>query len=375
MWFCSQIGAREHYAIPRALQSSGRLERLYTDLRRAGLDEIDSRRVTTFPMEGLRWWWKLRRNTSYESFVENGQWFSRRVVNQLKGIDLENQTFFGYDTGFLEAGREVRLRGGLPIVGQMDPGPFEFRIVNEERERWPGWEDHQPPVPQAYNDRREEEWEVAEHIIVNSDWSRHALIEQGVAADKLKVIPLCYEPPEIPSQERKTREVDDPFVVLWLGQVNLRKGIPYLLEAARRLQGTRVQFRVVGPVKISPVGVDAATANVSFEGPVKRALVSDIYRDADLFVLPTLSDGFAITQLEAMAHGLPVIATPNCGRVVEDGLNGFVIPVRDAEALASRILTLAENREQWSEMSAQALATSKRFTLANLAQSLQSLEG
>ena len=126
--------------------------------------------------------------------------------------------------------------------------------------------------------------------------------------------------------------------MLWLGQVNVRKGIHYLMEAARKLEKENIHFDVVGPIGILSDAVASAPRNVTFHGPVGRDQTANWYRKADLFVLPTLSDGFAITQLEAMAHGLPVITTPCCGEVVSDGVDGFIVAPRDAEALAKTFL-------------------------------------
>jgi glycosyltransferase involved in cell wall biosynthesis len=198
-------------------------------------------------------------------------------------------------------------------------------------------------------------------VVVNSEWSRQALVEQGVPAEKVAVIPLAYEPPT-------TSQVSSPpatgvLNVLWLGSVNLRKGIQYLVEAARLLREEPVQFHVVGPIGITEEAVQSSPENMRFRGRVPRDQTAELYRDADAFVLPTLSDGFAITQLEAMAHGCPVIATPNCGRVVTPEEDGLLVPPRDPKALAEAVLRCAEEREMLSAMSRQAQQTAQRFTL------------
>src|ERR1019366_1805330 len=132
--------------------------------------------------------------------------------------------------------------------------------------------------------------------------------------------------------------------VLWLGQVNLRKGIHYLMQAARLLERENIHFDVVGPIGILPGAVALAPRNMTFHGSVSRDRAAEWYRQSDVFVLPTLSDGFALTQLEAMAQGLPVIATLNCGRVVEEDKTGFIIPSRDPQALADALLKFAADR-------------------------------
>ena len=105
-----------------------------------------------------------------------------------------------------------------------------------------------------------------------------------------------------------------------------------------------------------------------------RDKANEWYRRASLFVLPTVSDGFAISQLEAMAHGLSVIATPNCGEVVTHGEDGFIVPIRDSFALASAIQSYLKNPGILAAHSAAALKKVARFSLESLSQKLQELE-
>ena len=98
-------------------------------------------------------------------------------------------------------------------------------------------------------------------------------------------------------------------------------------------------------------------------GRVTRDQLSAIYRRAHVFVLPTISDGFAVTQLEAMAHGLPVVTTRNCGEVVTDGVDGLLVPARDSQALADALARLNDDRGLLSAMSANALMTVLRYDL------------
>jgi glycosyltransferase involved in cell wall biosynthesis len=104
---------------------------------------------------------------------------------------------------------------------------------------------------------------------------------------------------------------------------------------------------------------------------VTRDEVSRYYARADLYVLPTLSDGFAITQLEAMAHGLPVIATSHCGQVVSDNEDGIIIPARDVDAIVRAIIRIDRDRELLQSMSERALERSRQFTLARYAASIE----
>jgi glycosyltransferase involved in cell wall biosynthesis len=90
--------------------------------------------------------------------------------------------------------------------------------------------------------------------------------------------------------------------------------------------------------------------------------MAEEFRRADVFVLPTISDSFALVHLEALACGVPVITTPNCGSVVRDGLDGFIVPIRDAKMLAERIEQILTDRSLRKRMSENARARAGQFT-------------
>ncbi len=440
--------------MPRALHRSGRLATLYTDFwaggrggeqgrkqkaasRNFGLNigalrslaarfhsDLAGATVQSWNWRALFWQSRLGQRSEargqrseargpFPAFIEVGQRFAVRVREALKveavkadGIRKKaDLIFFGYDTGALEAMEWCREQGIKCVLNQMDPNRVEVEMVHEEERRWPGWAAHQVHVPEEYFRRREQEWALADRVVVNSDFCRHALIQQGVASKKLVVIPLCYERDvEEEIVESKKQEAKNgpqfqvsgfsfsafrpsgsppsglrslpsaPLRVLFLGQVILRKGIQYLLASARQLQKENIQFGVVGPIGISREAMATAPGNVTFHGRATRDQAANWYRQSDVFVLPTLSDGFAITQLEAMAYGLPVITTPCCGDVVSDGVDGFIIPPRDADALARALLRYIADPALLKSQQTSALLKAKQFTLARLAANLLSLE-
>lgn len=319
---------------------------------------------------------RIRRAANpYDGFLRIGARFGRRTraaMARRAGQDWERTVFFGYDTGFLEAAAWVRGRGAKTVVCQMDPARTEVEMVREEEERWPGWAKRPVDVPGGYFSWRQAEWASADVVMVNSRWSRDALVSQGVDADRIVIVPLAYEAADPPP--KPVRDPDEELRVLFLGQVNLRKGVPYLLEAARLLRDCPVRFDIVGPVAIADEHVVRAPANVTFHGAVDRARTAEFYSRADVFTIPTVSDGFALTQLEAMARSLPVVATPNCGDVVTDGVDGFLVPARDPAALADAFRTLVEDPERLDAMGEAARATVMRFGLDTLGDNLRALE-
>jgi glycosyltransferase involved in cell wall biosynthesis len=98
--------------------------------------------------------------------------------------------------------------------------------------------------------------------------------------------------------------------------------------------------------------------------------VAEEFRHADVFALPTLSDSFALVHLEALASGVPVITTPNCGSVVRNGVDGFIVPIRDAEALADRIEEIVTDRRLRNRMSQSAREKARQFTWARYGERL-----
>ena len=324
-------------------------------------------------------------NGRYDGFIEVGRAFAGAVCESLrKWHDLPGDTIvFAYDTGALEVFEWCRKRDIRCVLDQMDPSRVEMELVREEEKRWPGWMTHSTQIPEEYFRRREREWALADRIVVNSEWSRKGLVKQGVPPEKLVVIPLAFEEnaEKLKAENKNGFQISDfsisassPLRVLFLSQVILRKGIQYLMEAARKLEKENIHFDVVGPIGISKEAVASAPGNTIFHGPAVRDEAGAWYRKADLFVLPTLSDGFAITQLEAMSHGLPVITTPCCGEVVSDGVDGFIVPPRDAEVLAKTFgRYLAEPGLLTSQRQA-ALVKAQQFTLERLAANLLRME-
>jgi glycosyltransferase involved in cell wall biosynthesis len=249
----------------------------------------------------------------------------------------------------------LKKRRVFTVVDQVDPARVEEEMILEEMERWPGWAKVRGRITEEYWKRIEAEWKAADAVLVNSEWSKQALVQQGVPAEKIITVPLALDLPR--------KEAPQPInpvgtlKALWLGSVVIRKGIQYLVEAARLLEGRDIEFLLAGPLAISREAVESFPRNI-------KVLV---------FVLPTISDGFAVTQLEAMAHGLPVVTTPNCGRVVTDGVDGLIVPVRDGRALADALGRVEGDRALLREMSHNALQCVKNYGLPSNAAMINQL--
>jgi glycosyltransferase involved in cell wall biosynthesis len=181
---------------------------------------------------------------------------------------------------------------------------------------------------------------------------------------KLRVVPLTVNVGAyLPCRHIRRYTADRPLRVLFAGGVNLRKGIPYLLEAFKQIDVRDAELTVVGGIQLRPEKLAPYKDGVDFRGAIPHVRMPEVYRDADLFVFPTISDGFGAVMLEAMATGLPVISTHNCGDIVVDGTNGYQIPIREPDAIAEKIYEIVRQPELLEHLSAGAIATSHRYSL------------
>lgn len=403
-WLCCQLGAREHYAIPRALFRLRMLDRLVTDAwvppssflaklsgsRLADRFQNELRDAPTIAFNSslilFETLARVRHLTDWQKIFARNRWFQRKVVSYFRSSQLlalnSQPILLSYSYTALEPFRHAKSRGWKTVLVQIDPGPEEEKIVAEETARVPELAGDWQPAPAEYWVSWRKECDLADHILVNSEWSQEGLIRSGVPREKLSVIPLAYEPPRVASErltdpplqrrypDRFTNE--RPLRVLFLGQVNLRKGIARLLDAAQILRDEPVEFWIVGPVQVANATAKVRDARVKWCGPTTRSEAAEKFRTADVFILPTLSDGFAITQLEAQARGLPIIASRSCGGVVERGRNGIILDEPSAECIAAAIRDCIADPSQLRNL-ATASRLSNEFTIDALAQRLQEL--
>jgi glycosyltransferase involved in cell wall biosynthesis len=125
------------------------------------------------------------------------------------------------------------------------------------------------------------------------------------------------------------------------------------------LKNEPMDFTFAGPIGVKIPDESLGMSNVRFLGSVDKATTERLYRESDVFLFPTLSDGFGLTQLEALGHGLPVIASRNCAQVVEDRDNGLVLPEVSPETIAQAIMELIRDRDLLAKLKANARVPDK----------------
>ncbi len=353
------IGKFHHFHLARYLSRNGCLKAIYCGYPWSKLqkESIPRDQVRTFPwfqapymalgrIPGFQVSDKIRRNWEWISQTT----FARHVARTLPECDA----LVALSASGLEAGRKIQERGGVWVC---DRGSthirYQHELLRDEHNRWNmSWVGIDPRMIE----REEVEYENSDYITIPSEFNFKSFIEQGVPESKLRKISYGANIARFsPTGERDSER----FIVLFVGSISLRKGIPYLLQAFEKFHHPRKELWIVGMKSpgIEPILNRFLKTNVKFLGLVPNDRLASIYSQAHAFVLPSIEEGLAVVQGEALACGCPVIATEHTGAsdLFHDKVEGFVVPIRDPEAITGRLTQLADSPKLWDEMSKAAI--------------------
>jgi phosphatidylinositol alpha-1,6-mannosyltransferase len=200
-------------------------------------------------------------------------------------------------------------------------------------------------------------------IIAVSQLARQEVSRYGKSLlEKTVVIPNGIQLSEFPMEILSRPAPEKALRCLTVAFMQARKGLDYLLQAVSQIKNTEVSFRIIGDGphlgKLEQLSLRlGVTDRVTFAGRLTREAVRSEFEASDIFVLPSLWEGQGIVFLEAMASGLPVVATniPGVSGMLEDGANALLVPPGDSRALAGAIERLAESPELRAELASEGL--------------------
>ncbi len=306
-------------------------------------------------------------NLATRTVYWRNKWFCTKVDRALGRV--RPAAVVCYDSCALEAFRRAKSLGLCCVLDQCIAHiKTGLRLLREEAELHPEFADSLPlDVPDWWVERCCKELELADAVLISSVYGKQTLVANGVSERKIFVIPYATEVGRF--QPRAPRP-GEPFRVLFVGRITQRKGIKYLLEAFRQLALPKAELVLVGGIAGSGKGLEAYRGLFTHIPSVPYPELHSYFQLGSIFVLPGLHESGVLAIHEALASGLPVIATPNCGSVVRDGIEGFIVPIRDVEALKEKILLLYENKELREEMSRRARLRAEEFTWAAYRQRL-----
>ena len=258
-----------------------------------------------------------------------------------------------YEDGALETFRAAR-RLGLRCFYDLPIAYWETsrRLLEEEQERWPEWRSTLEGVrdSDAKLQRKAEELALADRIICPSKFVLDSLPESARQSKPCIVAPFGSPPPRGAAHDPKPKNA--PLRVLFAGSMSQRKGLADVFAAMNLLQRSDVQLVVFGsPIAPMPF-YRKAYAGFVYEPPRPHEEVLRLMETCDVLVLPSIVEGRALVQQEAMSCGLPLIISANTGGedLIEEGRTGFLVPIRSPEAIAARIDWFATHRAELEGM-------------------------
>ena len=347
------FGVFHHFGLASELNRRGHLECIYSTFpwQRLKREALPREKVKTFPwihtpiLLMARHGW-LPDWADDELGLLNAKLFDEWTARVIPECDA----FIGISGAGLKTGQLVQQRGGRYIC---DRGSTHIRyqddLVTEELQQWGCTRRSCDPRDIA---REEQQYAVADLITVPSSHSRRTYIEMGIPGDKVRTIPYGISLTNFfPEGEPPT----DRFEVLFVGAVGLHKGVPYLLQAFAKVRHPNKRLRIVGDMleNFRAVLPGLPQKDVEFVGRLPREGVRKAMSTSHVMVLPSIDEGLALVQGEALACGCPVIATTNTGAedLFTDGVEGFILPIRDVDAMAERMQQLADDPALRARMS------------------------
>jgi glycosyltransferase involved in cell wall biosynthesis len=267
--------------------------------------------------------------------------FDRWVKKQLRPGDNIISSYAYANESF----EWVRKNGGKTFLDGGNSHPENFwEILVEEQRRWNALD---APVARHYHERCCEMMQHVDYVFTASTYVANSFLARGFKPEQLFPHPRPLNIASFRPREG-ARPKGKPLTVIHTGALCLRKGTPYLLEAFRLVlkKSPRAQLVLRDSVRDDIKGILTRYNDlpITWLPHMPHHELAEHLRQADIFVLPSLEEGMVLTAVEAMGCGLPAILTPNCGAndLVESGISGEVVPIRDPQATADAILKWEE---------------------------------
>lgn len=237
--------------------------------------------------------------------------------------------------------------------------------INRARRDWPQLQAEVYAEPRWKQTRKDAELAMADVIVVASEWARASLRLSGAAAGK----PVAATPYGTPVEEiiPRSEAPEGPFTILFAGQIGLRKGVPHLIEAWEKLKLRDARLWMAGSVALPREYINEHAASFEHLGALPRSELLEMMKKVDLFVFPSLAEGFGLVIGEAMAAGVPVLTTNNTGgpELITNGVDGWCVEAHEVAPLIERIEWAHQHRDELYRMGQLARQRAEQWTWAD----------
>lgn len=283
--------------------------------------------------------------------------FSNRLSHH---VPPESDIFIGLSSFCLEAIKRAKDNGIITIVDHGSLHQKTERQLLEEEAGIVGLKAEEFFAPDWIIEKEDKEFNAADYVIVLSNAAKKSLVDAGIDSEKIFVNQCGVDLKNFYPLVKQ----DKIFRIIYCGGVIPRKGLHYLVKAFSELKLPNAELCIVGNRTYS-FFVDFLSQydlnNVKFIDPVPQNELVNIYSQGSMFALPSVADGFGMVVPQAMACGLPAVVSENVGAsdIITDGVDGFIVPIRDVETLKNKILKLYEQPKLAEDMKNAALSKAK----------------
>jgi len=285
------------------------------------------------------------------------RWVARRFASS---CDI----YWGFQGSCLESLRAARGEGKKAVAEFATAHvTLAVELLSAERDKHPEWADSISNLrfPDWYRRRLEQEPHEADVCVASSQFTKNSLLSVGIAEERIRLLPLGADLDEFTTVARSP---EGPMRILFVGGVGQRKGIKYLLEAYCKMRTSGTELALVGPLMGSGKALRRYEGRYTYLGRLdSHEVVREMHR-SHVLVLPSVFEGFAMVIPEAMATGMPVIASTHsiAPEVIRDGEHGFVLEPDDVDGLAARLDWLAMHRREACDMGARAAVQARSLS-------------
>lgn len=351
------LGTFHHFDLARELEARGYLTRIHSTFpwSRLQREGVSRERVRTFPWLHVPQL-ALGRAFRMPRFLNNALGYANALSYDywLTKVLPPCDVYVALSGCAVWSGKQAQRLGAKYVCDRGSSHMrYQDRILTEEYRRWGA---EMPPLERNRIERAETEYETADVITVPSEFALRSFLEMGVPASKMRKVPYGVR---LDRFQRVGEPPKDSFEVLFTGSVSLRKGIPYLIEAFRQLKHPRKRLRIVGPVlpEVQAYFVTQDLTDIEILGRLPQAEIPRMMSTSHVMVLPSIEEGLALVQGQALACGCPLISSFHTGGedLFTDGMEGFLVPVRSVRAIAERLQQLADDPMLQQRMSEAAL--------------------
>jgi glycosyltransferase involved in cell wall biosynthesis len=295
----------------------------------------------------------------------------RREIQRVAAAAIENSTHIIANVGTALLPFKVSQNlGSRRVLHYPSAHPRYFaRVWLDEMKQNPLFAKTAPNFGQLSEEilsEYDEEIEISDAIVVGSSFVANSFYQFGISREKIKIIP--YGVDQSIFYPSRTPTSGDEFTVLFVGRLEIKKGISYLLEGFKKFTRPGARLKLIGQMTGSAEPLEQYKELYEHTANLSHGDLAQEMRSATVLVLPSLLEGLPLSVMEAMASGLPVITTP-CGAedLVRDGVEGYIVPMRDSNAIADALNRLYDDREKAIEMGKNAANRINEFSWANFA--------